>query len=68
LATLPPEGVEELGRFLDLLSDKYQGKQTGGIAALAALGGLWQEIPFEVEDEEIRALRRRITENLSNKS
>ena len=64
LATLPPEGIAELSRYIDHLADKYH---VAHPFANIALGGIWADIPFDVEDEDIRALRRRITNDLLDK-
>lgn len=63
LAGLPPEGIAELNRYLDLLADKYH---TGKPSEPAVLGGKWADLPFDVDDEEVRALRRSITDKLRN--
>ncbi|RLC59716.1 MAG: hypothetical protein DRI80_12150 [Chloroflexota bacterium] len=64
LDTLPPQGLKELSQFLDFLKYKYQAERRTNIVAL---GGIWQDIPFDVTDEEVRALRRRVTDTLLSK-
>jgi hypothetical protein len=59
LVALPPEGIAELRRYLDRLTDKYQIAQP---APIIALSGLWSDVPFEIDDTEVRSLRRRITD------
>ena len=65
LDVLPPEGLTELSQFLDFLKYKYQTKQDTNTVAL---GGMWQDLPFDVTDKEIRALRHRVTDELLNKA
>lgn len=64
LAGLPPEGFEELFRFLDFLKSKYQVQQPRNVVTL---GGLWKDIDFDVTEAEVRALRRRVTAQLLQK-
>ena len=61
---LPPEGFEELIRFVDFLKFKYRIQQSGEVVAL---GGLWKDLGFDVTDAEVRALRRRTTAQLLRK-
>jgi hypothetical protein len=61
---LPPQGLEELSQFLDFLRYKYKTEQQTNIVAL---GGMWQDTVFDVTDEEIRALRRQVTDTLLSK-
>lgn len=57
LDELPPEGLEELARFLDFLRFKHR----VGKPRVVALGGLWKGLDLDVSDEDIRALRQRVT-------
>ncbi|MFH1486477.1 MAG: hypothetical protein ABIH46_10425 [Chloroflexota bacterium] len=61
---LPPEGFEELIRFVDFLKFKYRIQQHRDIVAL---GGLWKNLDFDVTDAEVRALRQRATAQLLRK-
>lgn len=61
---LPPEGLEELSRFLDFLKSKYQPERPRKVAAL---GGLWKDLDFDVTDADVRALRRQVTAHLPHK-
>ncbi|BAM00444.1 MULTISPECIES: DUF2281 domain-containing protein [Caldilinea] len=61
---LPPEGLEELFYFLDFLKFKYQVQQSRKVAAL---GGLWKHLDFDVTDEEVRTLRQQVTAQLLRK-
>ena len=65
LGSLPPQGLEELSQYLDFLKTKYAGQRENRIVAL---GGRWQDIPFDVSDEDIRALRRHVTDELLTRS
>lgn len=65
LDSLPHQGLKELGQFLDFLNYKYQ---AGKEANVVSLGGIWQEIAFDVSDEEVRALRRQVTDALLSKA
>lgn len=64
LDELPPEGFEELMRFLDFLKFKYLAKQPPEVMAL---GGLWKDLDFDVTDEDVRAMRQRVTIELLKK-
>jgi len=61
---LPPEGIDELVRFVDLLKSKYSGQQPREVVAL---GGLWKNSGLDVTNSEVRALRQRVTEQLLRK-
>ena len=61
---LPPEGSEELIRFVDFLKFKYRVQQSQDTVAL---GGLWKDLDFDVTDAEVRALRQRATAQLLRK-
>lgn len=65
LDSLPHQGLEDLSQFLDFLKYKYQ---TGTEANVVSLGGIWQEITFDVSDEEVRALRQQVTDALLSKA
>ena len=62
IESLPPKSLDELALFLDFLAHKYQAPQA---RAVIALGGLWKDVPFDVDDNHIRALRRDITAHLA---
>jgi hypothetical protein len=64
LNELPPEGFEELMQFLDFLKFKYLAKQPPEVVTL---GGLWEDLNFDVTDEDVRALRQRVTAELLKK-
>ena len=62
---LPPDGQEELEQFLDFLADKYQVDQKRNIMVL---GGIWEDTPLDVTDEEIRKLREDTSTQLMKRS
>jgi len=64
LEGLPPESLEELSHFLDFLKFKYQVQQPRKVVAL---GGLWQDLDFDVTDAEVRALRQKVSAQLWRK-
>ncbi len=61
LGALPPQGLEDLSQYLDFLGYKYRKEQNDQVLAL---GGRWRDIPFDVSDEDVRALRRRVSDDL----
>jgi len=65
LDSLPHQGLKDLSQFLDFLEYKYQ---TGTEANVVSLGGIWQEIVFDVSDEQVRALRQQVTDALLGKA
>ena len=62
LETLPPAGLSELRTFLEYLRFKYSPARH---ARVVALEGLWESIPFDISDEDVRALRRNPTNPFS---
>lgn len=64
LDELPPKSFEELIQFLDFLKFKYLTKQPPEVVAL---GGLWDNLDFDVTDEDVRALRQQVTAELLKK-
>ena len=61
---LPPEGLEELARFLEFLKSKYRAQQP---CQVLVLGGLWKDLSFDVSDADVRALRQQVTTQLLRK-
>jgi hypothetical protein len=61
LGALPPQGLEELSQYLDFLEYKYRGDKNGPVVAL---GGRWRDLPFDVADADVRALRRQVSDEL----
>jgi hypothetical protein len=62
LSELPPGGFDELVQFLDYLKYKYKTGQK-----VVALKGLWADIPLDVTDQNIRHLRRQVSDQLLRK-
>ncbi|MBN1137448.1 MAG: DUF2281 domain-containing protein [Anaerolineae bacterium] len=58
LHTLPPAAHRELLDFLDYLRYKYR---IDASRPVVCLGGLWADIEFDVTDDDVRALRQRIS-------
>ena len=58
LCNLPPAAHKELLDFLAYLQYKYRLDEARPVLRL---GGLWSDIEFDVTDDEVRALRRRVT-------
>jgi hypothetical protein len=55
---LPPERLPELLAFIRRLQIK---RQTSIAVAAAGLGGLWQDVPLEIDEADIRRLRYELT-------
>ena len=66
LDELPEESLVEVSQFLDFLKFKAE-KSSVSPKRVVKLGGLWEEIPFDVTDGEVRALRRAVTHRLLEK-
>jgi hypothetical protein len=58
LCNLPPAAHKELLDFLGYLQYKYR---LGESHPVVRLGGLWSDIDFNVTDDDVRALRQRVT-------
>jgi hypothetical protein len=58
LRTLPPAAHRELLDFLDYLRYKYRLDEPRPVVRL---GGLWADIEFNVTDDDVRALRQRVS-------
>ena len=58
LCNLPPAAHKELLDFLAYLRYKYRLDESRPVLRL---GGLWSDIEFDVTDDEVRALRQRVT-------
>jgi hypothetical protein len=61
---LPAENLPEVLQFVEFLRSKITAPRPKRIARLR---GLWANIPFDITDENIRELRRRVTEHLDKK-
>jgi hypothetical protein len=58
LRSLPPAAHMELLGFLGYLRYKYRLDEPRPVVRL---GGLWSDIDFDVTDDDVRALRQRVT-------
>ena len=66
LSELPEESLVEVSQFLEYL--KFKAEQPPASPKRAVkLGGLWEDVPFDVTDDEVRALRRAVTHRLLEK-
>ena len=63
LRTLPPAAHEELLDFLGYLQYKYRFDES---CTVVGLGGLWADIEFDVTDDDVRALRRRVSRQVQD--
>lgn len=61
LDELPDKSFEELVQFLDFLKFKYLTRQPPEVVAL---GGLWENLDFDITNKDVRALRQRATDDL----
>ena len=61
---LPPTAQKELADFVDYLQYKHHLDESGQVVEL---GGLWADIDFDVTDEDVRALRQKVTRQLGDK-
>lgn len=60
----PPAARKELEDFITYLQFKYQTNRSGH---LAHLGGLWSDVALDPRDEDVRALRQKVTQQLLGK-
>ena len=58
LRNLPPAAHKELRDFLGYLQYKYRLDESRPVVPL---DGLWSDIEFDVTDDDVRALRQRVT-------
>ena len=49
-----------MAEYLDFLQYKYRVREPRKVVAL---GGLWKDLDFDVTDEEVRALRQRVSQH-----
>jgi hypothetical protein len=61
---LPPTAQKELADFVDYLQYKHRLDESGQVVEL---GGLWADVDFDVTDEDVRALRQKVTRQLADK-
>lgn len=62
--TWPPAARKELLEFVAYLQHKYS---AGGPREVIKLGGLWADIPLDVTDQDVRALRQKVTYQLRDR-
>ncbi len=63
LRTLPPAAHKELLDFLGYLRYKYRLDEPRSVVRL---GGLWADIEFDVTDDDVRALRQRVSHQVQD--
>jgi hypothetical protein len=63
LCNLPPAAHKELLDFLGYLQHKYR---LDGSRPVVRLGGLWSDLEFDVADDDVRALRQRVTRQVQD--
>ena len=61
IEALPPIAHHELLDFVRYLEYKHRGDQPDQVVQL---GGLWADIHLDVTEEDVRALRRQVTDQL----
>jgi hypothetical protein len=66
LDELLEESLAKGSQILDFLKFKA-GKSPASSKRVVKLGGLWEDVPFDVTDSEVRALRRAVTQYLLEK-
>jgi len=62
IEALPPPAQKELTDFVGYLQYKHRLDPS---CQVVRLGGLWADIDFNVTDDDVRALRRRVTYQLT---
>ncbi|MCL7453123.1 MAG: hypothetical protein M8467_08740 [Anaerolineae bacterium] len=65
IEALPPPARKELAVFIGYLQYKHRFVPPGEVVKL---GGLWADIDFDVTDDDIRALRERVTRRLADRA
>ena len=66
LDELPEESLVEVSQFLDFLKLKAK-ESPASPRRVVKLGGLWEDVPFDVTDDEVRELRQAVTCRLLEK-
>ncbi|MBN1657730.1 MAG: hypothetical protein JXA93_04980 [Anaerolineae bacterium] len=64
IEALPPSARKELIAFIGYLHYKHRLVPRGEVVKL---GGLWADIDFDVTDDDVRALRQRVTDDLAGR-
>jgi hypothetical protein len=65
IEALPPPARKELADFIGYLQYKHRLVPPGEVAKL---GGLWVGIDLDVTDDDIRALRQKVTDELADQT
>ena len=65
IEALPPSARKELVDFIGYLQYKHRLVPPGEVAKL---GGLWVGIDLDVTDDDIRALRQKVTNELADQT
>lgn len=65
IQALPPPAQKELADFIGYLQYKHRLDPSGQVVKLA---GLWADIGFDVTDDDVRALRQQVTQQLADKA
>lgn len=64
IEALPPPARKELADFIGYLQYKHRLVPPGEVVKL---GGLWADIDLDVTDDDIRALRQRVTRQVTDR-
>ena len=64
IEALPARAQKELADFIGYLQYKHRLDESGQVVEL---GGLWADIDFDVTDEDVRALRQKVSRQLAGK-
>jgi len=66
LDELPEESLVEVSQFLESLKLKAK-RSPASPKRVVKLEGFWEDVPFDVTDDEVRALRQAVTHRLLEK-
>jgi len=66
--SLSSKALEELEVFVDFLRFKEQPKAFETTRKIVKLEGLWKDLPFDINDEDIRQVRHELTEQLKKRA
>ncbi len=65
--SLSPKALGDLEVFIDFLRFKEQPKAFETTRKIVKLEGLWKDLPFDINDEDIRQMRHEFTEQLEKR-
>ncbi len=57
---LSPKALEDLKSFVNFLQFKEQPEYSETAGKIVKLEGLWKDLPFDINDEDIRQARREL--------